>query len=76
MVDVDDLRLGSLVRLACGSPKMAVTAVVEDDEHPKCWLVSVVWYSDLRGIETGTFPPNLLVYPRPAISGPGEEPST
>lgn len=64
MVKVDDLRVGTLVRLCSGSPKMAVTSVVECDEHPGDWLVHVVWYSDGRGIETGKFDPTLLVYPR------------
>lgn len=74
MVNVDELHVGSLVRLASGSPKMAVVSVTRDDD-PSIWLVNVTWYSEPRGIETATFAPELLAWPRngplpaPAESG-------
>lgn len=53
-----DLEPGAVVRLVCGSPKMAVTAV-------NGLNVEVLWWSDRLGLLTGKFHVDLLVYPRP-----------
>lgn len=65
-----DLEVGTVVRLVCGSPKMAVTGV-------NGLNVDVVWWSDRLGLLHGKFNVDLLVYPRPMHEPlPGaEEPS-
>lgn len=57
MVNPDDLKPGSLVRLASGSPKMVVSGVDRA-------LVHVTWWSERLGICKNAFAPALLVYPR------------
>lgn len=63
-VRIEDLTVGSLVRLASGSPKMGVLGVSDG-------LVEVLWWSDGLGILTDKIPAALLVYPRTA-----EEPAS
>lgn len=71
MVKIEDLRTGSVVRLASGSPKMVVSGVDRG-------LVHVTWWSDRLGIQKNAFAPALLVYPRPmeppAAAAESEEP--
>ncbi len=70
MVKVEDLRPGSVVRLASGSPKMVVTGVQDQNGSPpnreRTVLVHVTWWSERLGIQKNAFAPQLLVYPRPA----------
>lgn len=68
MVRIEDLRVGSLVRLASGSPKMVVSGVDRG-------LVHVTWWSDRLGISKNAFAPALLVYPRgPDLPSPDAAP--
>ncbi|MES2035103.1 MAG: hypothetical protein V4466_13085 [Pseudomonadota bacterium] len=77
MVRTEDLRPGSIVRLASGSPKMVVSGVDRG-------LVHVTWWSERLGILKNAFAPVLLVYPRgpeaasalpEAAEEPAEEPA-
>jgi uncharacterized protein YodC (DUF2158 family) len=60
LVDIKDLRVGSVVRLVSGSPKMAVTGLAEGG------LIEVLWWSERLGILTDKIAVELLVYPRTA----------
>lgn len=68
-VKIEDLRVGSVVRLASGSPKMSVTGVGTDGQ------VKVIWWSDRLGVLDDHFPVEVLVYPRP-LAGPEPEGSS
>lgn len=68
-INFTELRTGSVVRLASGSPKMSVTGVDGGG------LVECLWWSDRLGVITDRFPAEILVYPRPAadVLEPGTE---
>jgi uncharacterized protein YodC (DUF2158 family) len=76
MVKIEDLKPGSVMRLASGSPKMVVSGVQVSDGPPgspsrKIPLVHVTWWSERLGILKNAFAAELLVYPRPALDPQG-----
>lgn len=77
MVDINDLFVGAIVRLASGSPKMTVVgfstaAPAARGEKGRRIEVRVLLWSDRQGFVRADLPPQLLVYPRPAAAGPEE----
>lgn len=70
-VKIEDLEIGSIVRLASGSPKMVVTGFGPQRGSPPRYpqperqTVFVRGWSDRLGLFTAELNPLTLVYPRP-----------
>jgi hypothetical protein len=69
MIDINELRIGSLVRLASGSPKMTVigfpgAAVPRGHKAPPRKTVQVQFWSERLGLVKAELTPEALVYPR------------
>jgi uncharacterized protein YodC (DUF2158 family) len=65
-VDIKDLRVGSVVRLASGSPKMVVTGFGPAGAMVP-YTVMLRGWSDRIGMFVAELKPEILVYPRPQI---------
>lgn len=66
-IPIADLKVGSVVRLLSGSPKMGVLSMTADGQ------VECLWWSDRLGVCSDRFPAELLTWPRSdALAGPAE----
>lgn len=69
MITFEDLRIGSVVRLASGSIRFVVTG--KDDRSD---LVALIGYGDRIGVVRLTVDPAFLIWPLVSSGAPREEP--
>lgn len=79
-LSIDELRIGAVVRLASGSPKMVVTGFGPSPapgRQPHFTRVEVLVWNERLGLIRTLLDPKVLVWPRsapPAHDAPDDEP--
>lgn len=63
MIKPEDIEVGDIVRLSCGSVKMTVESIYPG-EQPESYVADVLYYVDGVGIERDTVSLAHLVWPK------------